>query len=172
MLTKIALLAVLSLLATLVAGPDYPRDHITKKKDEREADTAPDTVPGYMLVYQKGYCGSLGKDLGRDIYDPAECFRLAQGLRATAFSMGRKYRKGMCSVELLKFTRSNYEQWQVCVPPSRPQHMHALWPTPTRASHDCATSHAVRLNPSHNVCLCLSALSFFDTRILTHPTPT
>ena len=78
----------------------------------------------------------------------------------------------MCSVELLKFTRSNYEQWQVCVPPSRPQHMHALWPTPTRASHDCATSHAVRLNPSHNVCLCLSALSFFDTRILTHPTPT
>jgi len=109
MLTKIALL---SLLATLVAGPDYPRDHITRKKDEREADTAPDTVPGYMLVYPKGYCGSLGKDLGRDIYDPAECFRLAQGLRATAFSMGRKYRKGMCSVELLKFTRSNYEQWQ------------------------------------------------------------
>ena len=46
--------------------------------------------------------------------------------------------------------------------------MHALWPTPTRASHDCATSHAVRLNPSHNVCLCLSALSFSDTRILTH----
>ena len=168
MLTKIALL---SLLATLVAG-----DHVTK--DEKGADTAPDTVVtserrrGYMLVYQKGYCGSLGNDLGRDVYDPDECFRLAQGLRATAFSMGRKYRKGMCSVELLKFTRSNYEQWQVCVPPSRPQHMHALWPTPTRASHDCATSHAVRLNPSHNVCLCLSALSFFDTRILTHPTPT
>jgi len=102
MLTKIALL---SLLATLVAG-----DHVTK--DEKGADSAPDTVPGYMLVYQKGYCGSLGKDLGRDIFDPNECFRLAQGLRATAFSMGRKYRKGRCSVELLEFTCSNYEQWQ------------------------------------------------------------
>jgi len=102
MLTKIALL---SLLATLVAG-----DHVTK--DEKGADSAPDTVPSYMLVYQKGYCGSLGKDLGRDIFDPDECFRLAQGLRATAFSMGRKYRKGRCSVELLEFTCSNYEQWQ------------------------------------------------------------
>ena len=66
-----------------------------------------------MLVYQKGYCGDLGNDLGRDIYDPDECFRLAQEFRATAFSMGRKYRKGICSVELLKFTCSNYEQWQV-----------------------------------------------------------
>ena len=67
MLTKIALL---SLLATLVAG---------------------DQSRGYMLVYQKGYCGNLGHDLRRDIYDPAECFRLAQESGATAFSMGRKY---------------------------------------------------------------------------------
>ena len=112
MLTKIALL---SLLATLVAG-----DHVTK--DEKGADTAPDTVPSYMLVYQKGYCGDLGNDLGRDIYDPDECFRLAQEFRATAFSMGRKYRKGICSVELLKFTCSEYNQWKVRAPLSPSTH--------------------------------------------------
>jgi hypothetical protein len=114
MLTKIALL---SLLATLVAG-----DHV--KKDEKGADTAPDTDKrrGFMLVYKKGYCGNLGRDLGRDIYDPDECFRLAQEVRATAFSMGRKYRKGRCSVELLTFDCSAYAQWQVRAPLSPSTH--------------------------------------------------
>ena len=122
MLTKIALL---SLLATLVAG-----DPVTK--DENGADIA-----GYMLVYKKGYCGALGQDLGKDIHDPDECCRLAQKFGATAFSMGRNYRKGRCSVELLKFTCSQYEQWQVSAPLSPSTHAWSpLAETPTRASHD------------------------------------
>ena len=87
MLTKIALLSFLQ--ASLVAG-----DHV--KKDEKGADTAPDTdrSRGFMLVYQKGYCGNLGRDLGRNIYDPDECFRLAQEFGATAFSMAENTGRG------------------------------------------------------------------------------
>jgi len=99
MLTKIALL---SLLATLVAG-----DHVTK--DEKGAGFA---SAGFMLVKQEGYCGILGQVLGTDITDVTECFHLAKKAGATAFSMGRKYRMGICSVELLKFTCSEYNQWK------------------------------------------------------------
>jgi len=67
---------------------------------------------GYMLVYKKGYCGGLGRTLGRRIRDPDDCFKLAQDFKATGFSMGRRYRRGKCCVELLKFTCENYEQWQ------------------------------------------------------------
>jgi len=67
---------------------------------------------GFMLVYTKGYCGGLGRTLGTQIYDPQECFRLAQAAGRTGFSMGRKYRKGKCSVELLPFTCDEYAQWQ------------------------------------------------------------
>ena len=79
-------------------------------------------VEGYMLVYQKGYCGILGRDLDRRIRDPADCFRLAQYEGATAFSMGRQYRRWTCSAELLEFTSEDYKQWKVCVPISRPPH--------------------------------------------------
>ena len=75
---------------------------------------------GYMLVYKKGYCGGLGMTLSGDITDPQECFKLARKHKATGFSMGRRYRKGKCSVELLEFTSDDYKQWQVCVPTSRP----------------------------------------------------
>ena len=86
MLTKIALL---SLLATLAGDP------VTK--DEKGADTAPNTdrSRGFMLVYERGYCGALGQDLGKDIHDPDECFRLAQEFRATAFiQYGPKIQEG------------------------------------------------------------------------------
>jgi hypothetical protein len=69
-------------------------------------------VQGYMLVYKKGYCGNLGRTLARNIKDPADCFKLAQEAKKTGFSMGRKYRKGKCCVELLSFTCTDYEGWQ------------------------------------------------------------
>merc|ERR1719162_2683025 len=56
---------------------------------------------GYMLVYEKGYCGNLGRTLSRDTVDPDACFKLAQDEKATGFSMGRRYRKGKCCVETL-----------------------------------------------------------------------
>jgi len=71
-----------------------------------------DKVQGWMLVYKKGYCGNLGRTLGRNIRDPADCFKLAQAAKKTGFSMGRRYRRGKCCVELLKFTCDDYEQWQ------------------------------------------------------------
>ena len=75
---------------------------------------------GYMLVFKKGYCGRLGKTLATDITDPQDCFKLARKHKATGFSMGRRYRKGKCSVELLDFTSDDYKQWQVCVPTLSP----------------------------------------------------
>ena len=101
---KITLLALL--LATLIAG---------KKTRNR----------GFMLVYEQGYCDALGKTLGTDIRDPHECFKLARKHKATDFSMGRRYRRGKCSVELLDFDCGTYKQWQVCVPTSRPPHAYA-----------------------------------------------
>jgi len=72
---------------------------------------------GFMLVYQKGYCGWLGKLLGKQVFDPQECFRLTQAAGRTAFSMGRKYRKGRCNVEVLEFKSveehcTQYKQWE------------------------------------------------------------
>jgi len=72
---------------------------------------------GFMLVFQKGYCGWLGKTLGEEVFDPQECFRLSQAHGNTAFSMGRKYRRGKCSVEILKFDTeqahcTQYKQWE------------------------------------------------------------
>ena len=123
MLIKITLL---SLLATLVAG-----------RDEK--------FRGYMLVDEKGYCGGLGRTMGRNIFRPQKCYRLAKDHGASAFSMGRKYRRGTCSIELLPFTCDDYKQWKV--PSSRPPHMHASdRHQNTRVSHGCH-SHAVRLNP-------------------------
>ena len=107
MLIKIMLL---SLLATIVAADNSHRS----RKDER--------VRGYMLVYEKGYCGGLGRTLGRNIRDPQECLKLAKHTGASAFSMGRRYRKGRCSVELLKFPCSEYKQWLVRAPLSPPTH--------------------------------------------------
>merc|ERR1719162_632683 len=66
-------------------------------------------VRGYMLVYQKGYCGGLGMTLSRSTVDPQECFKLALDDKATGFSMGRRYRKGKCCVETLLFTCDDYK---------------------------------------------------------------
>jgi len=68
-------------------------------------------VRGYILVFKKGYCGNIGRALGRNIQGPDACFKLAQEEGATGFSMGRKYRKGKCCVELQPFTCENYAQW-------------------------------------------------------------
>jgi len=67
---------------------------------------------GYMLVYEKGYCGNLCPTLSRDTVDPDACFNLAQDYKATGFSMGRRYRKGKCCVETLPFSCGNFNQWQ------------------------------------------------------------
>jgi len=67
---------------------------------------------GFRLVYQKGYCGLLGRTLGNNVFDPQECFRLTQAAGKNAFSMGRKYRKGRCSVEKLDFDCAQYTQWE------------------------------------------------------------
>jgi hypothetical protein len=67
---------------------------------------------GYMLVYEKGYCGGLGRTLSRDSTDPQDCFQLAVAGKATGFSMGRRFRKGKCCVETLEFKCENYQQWQ------------------------------------------------------------
>jgi len=68
---------------------------------------------GYMLVYEKGYCGGLGQRLGRNkVFDPDRCFKLAQDEGATGFSMGRKYRRGRCHVETLEFTCEEYAKWR------------------------------------------------------------
>jgi len=67
---------------------------------------------GWMLVYEKGYCGGLGRTLSRDTTDPEECRQLAVDGKATGFSMGRRFRAGNCCVETLAFTCDNYKQWQ------------------------------------------------------------
>jgi hypothetical protein len=67
---------------------------------------------GWMLVYEEGYCGGLGRTLSRDTTDPEACRKLAVDAGATGFSMGRRYREGKCCVETLQFTCANYQQWQ------------------------------------------------------------
>ena len=110
MLIKIMLL---SLLATVVAADN---SHRSRKRPGPRRRGPEERTRGYKLVYEKGYCGSIGKDLGRNIRDPQECYQLAKHTGASAFSMGRKYRKGRCSVELLKFPCSEYKQWLVRAP--------------------------------------------------------
>jgi hypothetical protein len=66
---------------------------------------------GFMLVYEKGYCGGLGRLLQRTT-DSGVCRQLAVEAGATGFSMGRRYRRGRCCVETLKFECSDYKQWQ------------------------------------------------------------
>jgi len=67
---------------------------------------------GYMLVRERGYCGYLGKTLGWGIRDPQHCFELAAEAGKQAFSMGRKYREGRCSVEKLPLTCDTYKEWR------------------------------------------------------------
>eukprot|EP00964_Phaeocystis_antarctica_P161877 scaffold135138_cov69-Phaeocystis_antarctica.AAC.1 len=87
-----------------------------------------------MLVYEKGYCGGLGRTLGRTTVDPQECFKLAKRAGASAFSMGRRYRKGRCSVELLEFTSDDYKQWLVRAPLSPPTRACPLTDPDTRVA--------------------------------------
>jgi hypothetical protein len=71
-----------------------------------------EVAQGYMLVYEAGYCGGLGRTLSTDTTDPEACRQLAVTAKATGFSMGRRYREGKCCVETLDFTCDNYKQWQ------------------------------------------------------------
>jgi len=95
------------------AGP-FVREALTKfcpaamspSQTDRDSEAR-----GFRLIYQKGYCGGLGRTLGTNVFDPSECFRLTQAAEKTGFSMGRKYRKGKCSVELLPFTCTEWQQW-------------------------------------------------------------
>ena len=148
MLIKIMLL---SLLATVVAADNSHRSRKDKK------------ARGYMLVYKKGYCGGLGKTLSRQVRDPQECSKLALDHFATGFSMGRRYRKGKCSVELLEFTSDDYKQWLVRAPLSPP---HTCMPS-DRPRHARRTPSAT---PSPPLSIrSLSFLTLFLTRILAHP---
>jgi hypothetical protein len=67
---------------------------------------------GWMLVYEEGYCGNLGRTLSWDTIDPQACKQLATDVGATGFSMGRRYREGKCCVETLQFTCDNYKAWR------------------------------------------------------------
>eukprot|EP00964_Phaeocystis_antarctica_P097032 scaffold63241_cov53-Phaeocystis_antarctica.AAC.1 len=134
---------LLSLLATIVAADNSHRSRKDKKARH---------VPGYMLVYHKGYCGGLGETLSRRVRDPQECFKLALDHFATGFSMGRRYRKGKCSVELLEFTSDDYNQWLVRAPLS----------PPTRACPLTDPDTRVARRPQHRLRLCQSALSLFS----------
>jgi hypothetical protein len=67
---------------------------------------------GYILVRKAGYCGWLGRLLGTRVYEPDRCAELARNVKASAFSMGQKWRKGRCNVELFKFTCEIYTKWQ------------------------------------------------------------
>jgi hypothetical protein len=71
-----------------------------------------EVLQGYMLVFEEGYCGGLGKTLSHDVADPEECRRLANEVKATGFSIGKRYREGKCCVETLDFTCDNYQHWQ------------------------------------------------------------
>jgi hypothetical protein len=66
---------------------------------------------GYMLVRKAGYCGWLGRMLGRR-ENPDSCAEKARKAKATAFSVGQRWRKGRCNVELFEFTCAVYKQWQ------------------------------------------------------------
>ena len=138
MLIKITLL---SLLVTLGAG--FSRSPEKKRR--------------YMLVYQGGYCGGPGKVVGRNIYNARKCYEVAKDHGASAFSIGRQYRRGICWIELLPFTCDDYKQWKV--PSSRPPHMHASdRHQNTRVSHGCHLARRPSQSVNH-LCLCLS-LSF------------
>jgi uncharacterized protein YegL len=67
---------------------------------------------GYILVRKAGYCGWLGRLLGTKVYEPDRCAELARKAGASAFSMGQKWRKGRCNVELFEFTCEVYGKWQ------------------------------------------------------------
>merc|ERR1740139_196619 len=67
---------------------------------------------GFILVRKAGYCGWLGRMLGRKIYQPERCAELARKAGAGAFSMGKKWRRGRCNVELFEFTCEIYKKWQ------------------------------------------------------------
>jgi hypothetical protein len=67
---------------------------------------------GYILVRKAGYCGWLGRLLGRKVFGADRCAELARKSGATAFSMGQKWRRGRCNVEIFEFTCEVYKQWQ------------------------------------------------------------
>jgi uncharacterized protein YegL len=67
---------------------------------------------GYILVRKEGYCGVLGKLLGNKVFEADICATLAIEAKATAFSLGKKWRKGRCNVEIYDFTCDVYQQWQ------------------------------------------------------------
>jgi hypothetical protein len=91
-----------------------PNAHSPSQTREQE------TARGWMLVFEKGYCGNLGQKLSdNSVVDPEVCRQLAQQVGATGFSMGRKYRKGRCCVETLKFTCDNYKEWEA--KPAKPK---------------------------------------------------
>jgi len=96
-------------------GGPFVREAIAKfcpRAMSPSATLTEEKARGYMLVYEKGYCGNLGPKLSSDTVDPDACFKLAVDYKATGFSMGRRYRKGKCCVETLEFTCDNYKQWQ------------------------------------------------------------
>ena len=157
MLIKIMLL---SLLATVVAADNSHRSRKDKK--------ARDLSRGYLLVYEKGYCGGLGRTLGRRLSDQQECFKLALDHGASAFSMGRRYRKGRCSVERLEFTRDDYKQWLVRAPLSPPTRACPLTDPDTRVAWLPTFASSATPSPPLSI-RSLSLLTLFLTRILTHP---
>jgi uncharacterized protein YegL len=67
---------------------------------------------GFILVRREGYCGSLGRRLGNQVYEVDACAELAREAKADAFSIGKKWRAGRCNVEVFKFSCDVYAKWR------------------------------------------------------------
>merc|ERR1719291_237961 len=67
---------------------------------------------GYILVFKDGYCGELGRLVSKTSFDTDDCYMRAKEYDAVAFSFGKKWRKGKCTIEEMPFNCNDYKGWQ------------------------------------------------------------
>jgi len=72
---------------------------------------AKETVQGFMLVKESGYCGERGALLSKDVADAETCSYLAQGAGAQAFLLGAWFRRGYCYTSPMAVDETQFNAW-------------------------------------------------------------
>lgn len=70
-----------------------------------------ESLEGFMHVYSGGFCGERGDLLQEEVEDASACAALAQGAGASAFLLGKSFRRGYCYASLLEVTETLYNEW-------------------------------------------------------------
>jgi len=70
-----------------------------------------ESLEGFMHVYSGGFCGERGNLLQQEVEDSSACAALAQGAGASAFLLGKSFRRGYCYASSLEVTETLYNEW-------------------------------------------------------------